>query len=166
MQVDVVEGRDAVVVAGALAEDRERPVGDDLVDVHVGAGAGSALQGVDQHVLRQQAFGHLAAGLLDGVGLGGVVGPGAERAVGARAGQLDGAVGADQLLVHRPAGQREVLQGPHGVDAVQGVGRDLAFAQQVVLHRGVPACEPGAPSCARQPAPPPAVAGAGASAAS
>ena len=80
---------------------------------------GAALQAVDDDVLVEQAVGDLAAGALDRVGLGVVAGPGAEGAVGARAGELDEPVGAGQLEVHRAAGEREVLQGPLGVRPVQ-----------------------------------------------
>ena len=81
----------------------------------------------------EQAVGHLAAGALDGVGFGRVVGPDAEGAVGERAGELDRAVGADKLAVHRPPGEGEVLPRAHGVDAVERVGRDRRRAEQVAL---------------------------------
>ncbi len=58
-------GLDVRVVAQRPAEDLQGPVGQHLVDVHVGAGARPALEGVDDDVLVEQALHHLAAGLLD-----------------------------------------------------------------------------------------------------
>ena len=141
VQVEVVERRDARVAAGRLAEDLQGAVGQHLVDVHVGAGAGAALQAVDDDLRGEPAVGQLAAGALDGVGLGLVAGPRAERAVGARAGELHRAEGTGQLAVHRLAGEREVLEGALGMRAVQARGRHGHLAQQVALDAHVVAHE-------------------------
>ena len=147
VEVEVVGRRDAGVVAGLRAEDLQGAVGEHLVDVHVGARPGAALQAVDDDVLVEQAVGELAAGALDGVGLGVVALPGAERAVGARAGELDHAVGPGELHVHRAPGEREVLERPLGVRAVQAARRHGDLAEQVALDArlaGHLRCHPGA----------------------
>ena len=90
-------------------------------------------------MLVQQAVGELAAGALDGVGLGFalVALPGAQRPVGARAGELHHAVGPGQLHVHRAPGEREVLERPLGVYAVQALRRHGDLAEQITLHAHV-----------------------------
>ncbi len=150
MEVDVVEGRDAVVVAGRLAEQLQRPVGQHLVDVHVGARAGAALQAVDDDLGRELAVGQLAAGALDGVGLGRVVGPGAERPVGEGAGELDRAVGGDSSpctgrppagsSLDRLAALRLDHRARHGVETAaleitEHVDRELFAAARGLNHR-------------------------------
>ena len=51
VQVDVVVGIEALVIAQRPAEQLQGPVGQHLVDVHVGRSAGPALEGVDDDVL-------------------------------------------------------------------------------------------------------------------
>ena len=101
-----------------MAEKVERAVGQHLVDVHVGGGAGAALEGVHHHLRGQGTLRHLAAGRLDGIGLG-LIGPDAESAVGAGAGELHGAVRAHQLGVDRTPGEREVGGRARGMDALR-----------------------------------------------
>jgi hypothetical protein len=50
MEVDIVQGRDALEGAVTLAQQFQGAVGEHLVDVDVGAGARASLQGVDHHV--------------------------------------------------------------------------------------------------------------------
>ena len=65
-------------------------------------------------------------------------GPGAERAVGARAGELDRAEGARPARACTGrAGEREVLERALGVDAVQAARRHGDLAEQVVLDAHV-----------------------------
>ena len=94
--------------------------------------ARAALQGVDADVRVELAADHLLAGALQ-CSVDGVV-PRAQLAVRARAGQLHRAVGVDQPRRHVAAGDREVLLRPKRVDAVQGVRRDRAAAQQIVFR--------------------------------
>ncbi len=132
VQVEVVQGRDPGVGARGQAEQLQGAVGQHLVHVHVGGGAGAALQGVHPDLRRQGAVQQLPAGPLHGVGLGGV-GEEAETAVAAQRRQLHRAEGPGQGGVHRAAQQREVVQRPGGVDAVPGRGRQGHGAQRVVL---------------------------------
>ena len=63
--VHVVDRVDHVVAAPLVAEPLQRRVGDDLVGVHVGAGAGAALHDVDAELVVQLAAPHPLAGVLD-----------------------------------------------------------------------------------------------------
>jgi hypothetical protein len=82
-------------------------------------------------VLVELPFHQLRAGGLDRAGLGVV--PPAELVVGPGASELDCAEGADQRRVDRAPGDGEVLDGAGGVDAVQGVRRYLARAEEIRL---------------------------------
>ena len=124
MQVDIVQRRDARVGAGRLAEQLQRAIGQHLVHVHVRAGPRPALQAVHHDVPVQQAFAQFPAGTLDRIGFGGIIGPGAQRAVGHGAGQLHRPVGAGQARGHRLQGQRKVLERADSMNAVQGSRRD------------------------------------------
>ena len=105
---------------------------------------------VHDDVLDERAIGQLAAGALDGVGLGRVVGPGAERAIGPRAGQLHGAVGADEFGMNRPAGEREILQRARRVNAVQRSAGTAARRESRSMRRSSSAhVEPASPSTTR-----------------
>ena len=66
--VHVVDGVQRGVVALLAAEQFQRAVGDDLVGVHVGRGAGAALDDVDDELVVQFAAGDFLAGRDDGVG--------------------------------------------------------------------------------------------------
>ena len=121
VQVDVVERRDPLVVARAArrAARRARLASTSFTFMLVEVPAPPCSRSTTTCVA-VQAVGELAAGPLDGVGLGRVAGPDAQVAVGQGGGELDRAVGTDELAVHRPPGEGEVVQGPHGVDAVAG----------------------------------------------
>ena len=68
--VDVVVGVERRVVALRPPHELERDVGDDLVGVHVGRGAGAALDGVDHElVVKAPVLRDQIAGAVDGVGL-------------------------------------------------------------------------------------------------
>ena len=82
-------------VAARPAEQLERAVGQHLVHVHVGAGAGAALQRVDDDVGRERAVEQFVAGALEGVGRVGV--QVAERPVRAHGRQLDRAERAGEV---------------------------------------------------------------------
>lgn len=65
--VDVVVGVDGLLGAHGAAEDLNGAVGDDLVCVHVGLGAGAGLPDDEGEVVEQLAVGDLFGGLLDGL---------------------------------------------------------------------------------------------------
>lgn len=65
--VDVVVGVDGLLAAHLAAEDLNGAVGDDLVGVHVGLGAGAGLPDDQREVVDQFERGDLLGGLLDGL---------------------------------------------------------------------------------------------------
>jgi hypothetical protein len=109
-----------LVLALGVAEDFQRPVGDHLVGVHVGRGAGAALDDVDDELLMPLAVDDFLAGGDDGVGALGV--EQAELQVSLGGGLLDLGQGANQVRVdgNRNAGDVEVFQGAQRMDAVIG----------------------------------------------
>jgi hypothetical protein len=131
--VHVLVGVQHVVGALGAPEDLERQVGDHLVGVHVGRGAGAALDDVDDELVVMGAVAQRGAGGDDGVAALAVEQP--ELAVGQRRRLLDAGKRADQLRVGRDrrAGDREVLHRAQGVHAPVGCGGHLAVAQQVVF---------------------------------
>ncbi len=73
----------------------------------------------------------LATGALERVGRVGI--QIAQRPVRARGGQLDGTHRAGEVRMHRAAEQREVLDGPDGVDAVETLRGQFAPPEGVVF---------------------------------
>jgi hypothetical protein len=132
-EVHVVVGIDVLVFALFVAERLEREVGDHLVRVHVGRRAGAALDHVDHELFVQLSRADLPAGLDDGARTPLVQLP--EILVGVRCRLLHARQGIDELRIgaDRCPGNRKILQGAQGVNAVVGLGRDLAISQEVVL---------------------------------
>ncbi len=54
------------VLAQPAAQDLGGPVGDDLVDIHIVAGAGAGLEGIHDKLVVPFAFDHFLGGLADG----------------------------------------------------------------------------------------------------
>ena len=103
----------------------KRHVGDDFVGVHVGRGAGAALQHVDHEMLVTIAGDDAIAGRDDG---GGDVGlERAEIAVGHGAGLLDHGQRLHEFreVAYGNAGDGEILDRPRRLDAIIGIGRNL-----------------------------------------
>ena len=122
-----------LVLALRVPEQLERAVGDHLVGVHVGRGAGAALDHVDHELLEQLALRAPPRRQADRGGAPLV--EQAELAVGDRRRLLDAGERHHEIGVDRDrrAGDREVLQRPQRVHAVVGVGGHGAVADQVVL---------------------------------
>ena len=127
--VDVVVRVAVVVFAFFVAEDFQGTVGDDFVGVHVGGGARPALDHVHQELVVQFAANDFVAGGADGVFDFAV--QRADFVVGERGGFFHLCEGVDEgaELVEVHAGDVEVFQGAQGLDAVVGVGGDVAFAE-------------------------------------
>ncbi|MNI81417.1 hypothetical protein D3C73_1380270 [compost metagenome] len=66
--IHVINGVQCRVVALTLTHQLQRAVGNDLVGVHVGAGPGSALDGVHHKLVIQEAIHDFQGSLLDGRG--------------------------------------------------------------------------------------------------
>jgi len=134
--VDVVVRVQRLVAPLGMPEVLERAVGDHLVRVHVGRGAGAALDHVDDELLVQGAADQVVAGEHDRVGAGPV--DHAEFGVRERGRLLDERQRADQRRHRRdrlPA-DREVVDRTSAVHAPVGVGGNVHVAEEVVLAAG------------------------------
>jgi len=83
--VDVVKGRHPLIVPERLAQDLQGAIGQHFVDVHVGAGARPALQGIHHHMLVELPIGHFRASTHDGFALGRIRGPSSQSLIRDRA---------------------------------------------------------------------------------
>ncbi len=138
--VDVVVRMDRLLQSETVAAKRlDRPVGDDLVDVHVARRARTGLKDVDWKLISQGAVGDLPRRRQQRFDL-----RFAERmfaasaefpqiAVDHRTGVLDQPHCADQFRRQRPAGNRKVLDGPLGLRPVISIGRHMDVAHRVVF---------------------------------
>ncbi len=129
MQVDVSQGTDPRIVAGQEPQQLQGPVGQHLIDVHVGRGSGPPLQGIDANMAVEPSLHHLLAGRFNRLGL--CLIPLAKLSIGPGAGQLDRPEGMDQGRRDGALSQRKVFQRPKGVDAVERPGGDVQFAQKI-----------------------------------
>ena len=142
--VDVVVGVDQGVVPLLPAQQLDGPVGDDLVGVHVQAGARAALDGVHDERLVEPARRNLIAGPHDGVGHPLV--QQADLQVGDGGGLLDLRDGVDLLRMYGQPGDGKVLRRPQGLDAVVDVLGDRPLPHGVVLGAVLDAHGTGASS--------------------
>ena len=140
--VQVVVRLDDLVAALGVAGQLERDVGEHLVGVHVGGGAGAALVPVGAELVVVLAVPHGLAGLLDQGQLLFLHGP--DVGVGSRRGELHDRPGLEEagIVVRVHARDLEVLERPRRLHAVVGVRRDGLLSQEVLL-------DPRAGSCLR-----------------
>ena len=126
-------GVQVLVFAALVAENFERTVGDHLVGVHVGRGAGAPLDHVDDKLIVQLAGDDLVAGDDDGVGDFFI--EQAQLLVGERGGLLDLGERPDQPGVsgNGDAADREILSRAQRMHAVIGLRGNVAVAEQVVF---------------------------------
>ncbi len=135
-EVDVLVGVQMRVLPLGVAEQFQRAVRHDLVGVHVGGGAGTALDDVHDELVVQFAGPDLPA---DGDDRGRLLGrQQPEFLVGESGGLLHGGQGVDQMRVggDRRAGDGEVLRRAQGVDTPVRVGGHIAVAEQIVFAAG------------------------------
>ena len=132
--VDVVVGMYGFVGTTRAAEDLAGPIGDDLVGVHVGRGAGPTLQHVEHEVFVQLAGEDFAARFFNGTGHFGR--KFAQLAIGLGRGDFDHGKSADQRRIVRKGhpGDVEVLNAAQGLNAVVGVFGNLDLPQEIVLE--------------------------------
>ena len=134
--VDMVVGVQPVVAALLEAELFQREVGDHLVGIHVGRGAGPALDDIDDELFVKAPGDQFLAGLDDGAHPFGV--EHAEFGIGAGCGLLHMPEGADEVGHGRDRRARngEILDRPGGVHAPVGRLRNLFFAKEIALDPG------------------------------
>jgi|GEM_PF-2443759 len=132
-RVHVVVRVQLVVSALGEAHVFERAVGDHLVRVHVGAGAGAALDHVDHELLVQRTADEIVAGLHDGAGARRV--DHAQFGVRLRGGLLHESQRTHEFghLRHGLARDRKVVHGTRGVNSPIRGEWDRHFTEEVVF---------------------------------
>ena len=127
----MIVGIDQRVVALFAPQQLNGPVGNDLVGVHVQAGARPALDGVHDEFLMELALGDLLAGTHNSIGYPFV--QQADLIVGNSGGFFDLCDGIDDLRMHRQAGNMEIFGRPQGLNPVIDVLGQSALPNGVVL---------------------------------
>ena len=132
--VDVVVGMQVVVLSFDMSHNLEATVGNHLVHVHVGTGAGSSLNKIDRKLIMKITVHDFFAGLHNRVGLGLV--EVAELVIRQGTGLFDHGKRANELgeVRNRNAGYIKVLDGTHRLNAVVAIVGDLLIAEQIMLH--------------------------------
>ena len=125
----MVIGMDVVVLAQAAAHDLVGAVGNDLVGVHVGRGAGAALDGVHDELVMQLA-GHDFLGSLDN-GVADLLVHQAGGMVGDGAGLLQTGQHVDLHGMHHVAGDGVIQLAAQRLHAVVSGSRDFQSADGV-----------------------------------
>ncbi len=128
--VDVVVGVHPVL-SQLPAQDEGGAVGDDLVGVHVVAGACPRLEGIDDKLVIPLAIHDLLGGLDDGAGAFGVE----QTQVALHLGgcPLDRRHRPDESPPGFQARNREIEHGALRLDAPEGISRHLDFAQRIAF---------------------------------
>ena len=132
--VDVFVGMQELVLAPLMAHELQRTVGDDLVGVHIGGGAGAALNHVNHELVVQPARSDLIAGMDNGVAP--LLVQQRQLVVCHCRGLLDAGERPHEIGVDGDcrARDRKILQRAQRVDAVIATGRNVPFAEQVVFE--------------------------------
>lgn len=115
----------------AIGIDLLGAVGDDLVGVHVGRGAGTGLVGIDWKVFVVLSFEDFAGHFFNQGGLGGI--NDTEFAIGACGGQFDEAVGMNHQGINRAVGYRKVKDCALGGGSVEGFNWDGHFSHGIAF---------------------------------
>ncbi len=134
--VDVVVGVAVLVGAFFLAQKLERPVGDDLVGVHVGRGTGPALKDVDHKLVVQLAIDNFVTGRGDGLGDLGRQNPQFQVGQGRRFFHVGQGPNQFRAMGDGDAGNVEILQRPQGLHPEITMVEDLPVAEQIVFYPG------------------------------
>ena len=133
-EIDMVIGMDRRFGAERRAHQLIGAVGDDLVDIHVGASARTALQSIDYDVFIEHAFIQFAAGALYGIRFVRIAGSYAKCAIGQCAGQLYFSKGARQCYMNGTKCNGKVLDSPRCVNPVQLLLGENTLAEQVLFN--------------------------------
>ena len=117
-----------------MAQQLKGAVGDDLVGVHVGRSSRAALNAVHGELIVQLALDDLVASRANGVP--DLAGQHAELHVRNGRGLLDQSKRLDKFREagDAHAGNREVLDGPVGLDSIICIGRDAHFTQKIMFE--------------------------------
>jgi hypothetical protein len=129
--VDVIVWMNGLLGAQLAPEQLVGAIGDDLVEVHVGLGAGAGLPHYQGEMIVELAVDHLAGGPDDGAGTTLVDQP--ELAVGFRRGQLDDAERANDRKRHPVLPDAKILAGTLGLRAPVTVGGHIDRAEAIGL---------------------------------
>ena len=132
-EIDVVVGMDPLL-ARRRAEKLGGAIGDHLVGVHVGAGAGAGLEDVDHEVLVEASLDDLLGGFHNRHGR--LLLEQAELQVDAGGALLDHPQGPQKGAREAQAGDREILHRPGGLGAVEGGGGNLHASHGVTFGAG------------------------------
>ena len=133
-EIDVIVGVHLPGFATSAAEQFRGTIGEHLVQVHVGLGAGARLPDGQGKLFRVAACQHFIGGLHDGCRLVRI--QQAQVAVDERAGALDRGECKDELLRHVFGGNMKMLERTLGLRAPETLSRDLDGAERVVLGSG------------------------------
>ena len=135
-QIHVIVRMHGPLRADRLPGQLAATVGDDLVGVRVGRGARPGLEHIDGKLAGELADGDFAGGLFNKPGLFGR--EPAQFGVGAGAGELDQAQGANEGRRQRPAADGEIQDGPLRGGAVERIVRDGQLAHRITFdsHAG------------------------------
>ena len=120
--------------AELAAEQFVGAIGDHLVEVHVGLGAGAGLPDHQRKMIVELAVDHLARGADDGAGAALVEQP--ELAIGFGRGKLDDAKRANDVHRHPVLADAEILPRSLGLRAPIAVGGNLDRTEAVGLGAG------------------------------
>ena len=130
--VDMVVGVDQGVVPLLAPQQLNGPVGDDLIGVHVQAGARAPLDGVHNKGVVELAVHNLPAGLDNGAGHPFV--QQSDLVVGDGRGHFDLRDGVDNLRVHAQPRDGKVLRRPQGLHPVVDVLGHRPLPHQIMLR--------------------------------
>ncbi len=133
----MVVGRYVLVLAGLVSHDLQRTVGYHFVGVHVGRGAGTALNHIYGELVVMLAVENFEACLRDAVEL--LVRQKAEAVVGFGSGELGHRQSVDEqrIVVEVETADREILDASHRLNTVKRLDGNLHLAYKVALGTGL-----------------------------
>ena len=123
-----------LLAADLAAQELDGPVGDDLIQVHVGLGAGARLPDGERKLARPFAGDHFLGGTFDGIGQIGL--EHAEFPVGAGRAQFQYCERLDQRRRHFFAADSEILTRSLGLGTPEMIRWDGDVSKAVFLDAG------------------------------
>ncbi len=129
--IDVIVGMNRLLGAEFAAEHLVGAVGDHLIEIHIGLGAGAGLPDDKGKMIVELAVDHLARGASDGAGAALV--DQSQFAIGFGGRQLDDAERANDVHRHPVMADAEILPGAFGLRAPVAIGGNLDRTEAVGL---------------------------------